>query len=317
MPIEDPAETQARYWLMRQRSGELSESELREFEAWLEADPNHRAAFDRVSALWDSLDEFRERQFPARLAARNFRRSPRLSWLASAVTVVLMLAITFSFISLREWQGEVGTYRSAKGEQRLVTLADGSTALLDTDTELRVVYSRKARTISLERGQALFSVEKDIHRPFEVIAASGRIVALGTQFDVRLRDDRTKVAVTEGIVSVTTTRTGPIHVVAGEGMSWSHRGDYLGHHLIDAETTLAWREGRLRFKDTPLSEVMAEIARYHAVSYSFADPSLATLEVSGSFRSDDLQRILAGLEAALPMRVSIQGTLIRLEPRTL
>jgi transmembrane sensor len=132
---------------------------------------------------------------------------------------------------------------------------------------------------------------------------------------VRLREDRTTVAVAEGIVSVTTTRTGPIHVAAGEGMTWSPRGDFLGHHLIDAETALAWQEGRLRFDNTPLSEVMAEIARYHAISYDFADPTLATLKVSGSFRSDDLQQILAGLETALPMRISVQATVVHLEPR--
>lgn len=314
MLTQDPAEKQARYWLVRNQSGDISEAEIRAFEQWLDADASHRDAYQRVSALWDSMEEFGDRQFPARLAARDFRRSPALPWLASTVTVMLFAVISLGFLSLREWQGEVSIYRSAKGEQQLVTLADGSIARLNTDTELRVLYSRGARTIHLERGQALFTVQKDIHRPFEVIAGSGRTVALGTRFDVRLQDDQTTVAVVEGMVRVTTARTGPLHVAAGEGMAWSPRGDFLSHHPIDPEAVLAWQEGRLHFHHTSLAEVMAEIARYHAISYHFADPALAALELSGSFRHDDLPRILAGLEAALPLRARIQGALIELEP---
>jgi len=315
MPPEDPVLKQARYWLVRQQSGDMSAAESRALEAWLDADPSHRDAYERISALWDSMKGIGARQFPARAAARSFRRSPAQPWLASTVTVLLFAAITLGVLSLRDWHGEINVYRTAKGEQQRVTLPDGSVAQLNTDTELRVVYARGARSIHLERGQALFSVKKDVDRPFEVITRSGRAMALGTRFDVHLQDDRTVVAVVDGMVRVTTARTGPVHVAAGEGISWSPRGDFLGHHPIDPAAVLAWQKGRLHFDRTPLAEVMAEVARYHTISYRFAEPSLALLQVSGSFRTNDLPRLFAVLEAALPVRTSIQGTLVQIEPR--
>lgn len=315
MPKEDPVRKQARHWLVRQQSGEMSAAERRAFDAWLSADTRHRDAYGHASALWGAMNEFGARQFPARDAARDFRRSPPLPWLASTVAAVLLAAVVLGLVSLHEWQSETGIYRTAKGEQQTVTLSDGSLVILNTDTELRVAYSRGARTIHLERGQALFTVEKDVHRPFEVIAGSGRVVDLGTRFDVRLLDHGTQVAVVEGKVRVTTPRTGPIHISAGEGMSWSPRGDFVSRHPVDPAIAVAWEQGRLHFDHTPLSEVMAELARYHPISYRFSDLTIATLQISGSFRTDDLDRLFATLEAALPIRARIEGALVRLEPR--
>lgn len=312
---EDPVQKQAHYWLVRHQSGEMSAAERRAFDAWMETDTHHRDAYAHATALWGAMDEFGARQFPARDAARRFRRSPALPWLSSMVTAVLLAAVALGVVSLREWQGETASYRTAKGEQQTVTLSDGSMMVLNTDTQLRVVYSRGARTIHLERGQALFTVEKDVHRPFEVIAGNGRIVDLGTRFDVRLQEHGTEVAVVEGKVRVTTPRTGPIHIDAGEGMSWSPRGDFVSHHSIDPVVAIAWEQSRLHFDHTPLNEVMAELARYHPISYRFSDSALATLQVSGSFRVDDLNRLFATLEAALPIHVRIEGALIQLEPR--
>jgi len=65
------------------------------------------------------------------------------------------------------------TYRTALGERRAVTLADGSQITLDSSSEVMVRYSANARALTLVRGQARFDVTHDVERPFTV-TANGR-----------------------------------------------------------------------------------------------------------------------------------------------
>src|SRR3546814_16085472 len=86
-----------------------------------------------------------------------------------------------------------------KGERRTVRLADGTAITLNTDSAVRVGYVADRRLVRLLRGQALFEVAKDPHRPFVVQAGAKQITALGTIFEVRLLDSaRMTVPLVEG-----------------------------------------------------------------------------------------------------------------------
>ena len=314
MSSEEAIRKEARYWLVRQQSGEMQAQERVAFEAWLSADDLHRQEFERVASLWGGMDEFRSRSFPAREAARRYRRtsvfgSPFLRF-ASAFTIVAAVALVI-VLGPRSAPEEI--HRTAKGERSAVTLADGSRIELNTDTELRVAYSRKARTIHLDRGEALFTVTSDRDRPFEVMAGAGRIVDLSTSFNVHREDHQVSVTVVEGAVSVTTSRTGPIHLARGDALSYAPTGRFLSQRKLNPETAVAWREGRMKFDQTPLSEVMSQLARYHPISYTFSDSRIGEMKVSGTFRTDDFQLLLDTLEAALPVHASVDGGFVRLE----
>jgi transmembrane sensor len=65
--------------------------------------------------------------------------------------------------------------------------------------------------------------------------------------------------------------------------------------------------GRLVFKGATLREILQEVDRYHNVSIQWLDPKLQDLDVSGNFKSRDLDRLLASIEATLPVRVRRLG----------
>src|SRR6202020_2602328 len=88
------------------------------------------------------------------------------------------------------------------GENRRVTLADGSVISLGGNTRIEVALSEKVRAIELTRGEALFKVAKDSARPFKVRAGDATIIAVGTEFNVERDSDRDVVSVTEGQVVV-------------------------------------------------------------------------------------------------------------------
>lgn len=321
MSSDEAVKEQARYWLVRQQSGDMDIQEHTALHAWLEADERHRREYEQVARLWHAMEEFKGRSFSARHAAQRHRvarraRVPtlRLASLAAVLGAVALLFVSGLVTNEYGWNTPTAEiHRTAKGERSAVTLADGSHIELNTDTELRVAYTRKTRAVHLERGEALFTVTADPARPFEVQAGSGRIIDLSTSFNVYRRDREVTVTVTEGAVNVDTERTGPVHLVRGDVLSYGAAGEFLFQRRIDPQTALSWREGRMKFDRTPLGEVMAQIARYHPVSWSFADAGIADMRVSGSFRSDDIGLLLDTLEAALPVRASVDDRHIRFD----
>lgn len=309
----------ARFWLVRRQSGEMTADEQAELARWLSAAPQHREEFERVSSLWDRLEEFRDRPFPARDAARKYRPRRQVFFslpsvqLAAAMTVVLALTLVFSANSY--WGTSDEVFRTAKGERLSLSLDDGSVIEMNTDTEVRVAFDRKSRTIHLIQGEAFFTVADAHARPFVVIAGQGRILDLSTSFNVYRQSDRVEVAVTDGAVSVTTNRAGPIILEPGNMLSYAAAsGDYLALDRQYPEVTVAWLEGRIRFSQTPLKDVMAQLSRYHPITYVINDPAVADMKVSGTFRSDDLPLFITTLEAAFPVQATLDGRFIRLDP---
>ena len=72
------------------------------------------------------------------------------------------------------------TYDTAVGERRAISLEDGSTIELNTNSRVRVRLARGERRLWLEKGQAMFAVAPDKARPFLVTAGDTTVRALGT-----------------------------------------------------------------------------------------------------------------------------------------
>ena len=95
------------------------------------------------------------------------------------------------------------------GEQKTVRLTDGSVLQLNTRSQARVAYTDGVREIEL-KGEALFTVAKDMHRPFLVRTHDATVRALGTRFNVYEQGTATRVAVLEGRVRVSSNVAGQL-----------------------------------------------------------------------------------------------------------
>ena len=114
------------------------------------------------------------------------------------------------------------------GEQRNLTLSDGTRVALNTATKIRVRYDNAARRVELERGEALFEVAKVPARPFVVIAGGRRVTAVGTSFVVRRDNEEVAVTLLEGKVTVTIPPGTNSHAklrIKGRGVK---KGDQVG-----------------------------------------------------------------------------------------
>jgi len=212
---------------------------------------------------------------------------------------------------------------TAVGQERHVTLADGTQLSLNTNTLLAVKLTAQRRDVYLRRGEAHFDVVHDASRPFFVHAGDTVIRDVGTQFEVRLNSDRNiDVLVDEGRVEVRgpgpTAESVAVAGDAGGGNAGWVRALSAGEQLRVAGPNLhvmavspqqiaddlAWREGALVFQAEPLSEALTEVGRYTQVRIVLTGPNVASLRISGRFRTNDVGGFFQALQAALPVRVS-------------
>jgi transmembrane sensor len=187
---------------------------------------------------------------------------------------------------------------TAIGEQRVITLADGTRIELNTQSRLQVRYDKEVRKVVLVSGEAYFEVAHE-PRPFVVEAGPRKILALGTVFVVRRErasDGEMMVTLLEGRVAVA-----PVNVpnvlpnrppsevtVLSPGKRFRMRSAAAA--VIDSpplEQQTAWMRGQLIFENTPLREAVAEFNRYNAIPIRIATPAAGDIPVGGVFRTSD------------------------------
>lgn len=134
----------------------------------------------------------------------------RRLWPVMAIAAGAVLACAMGARAWSHWLAQplmVKACSTARGEQSEVQLDDGSRLLLDGATRLEVRYYPTRREVTLFDGQALFAVQEDAARPFQVRAGPLRATVTGARFAVRHAPDaahheQVHVAVEQGRVRV-------------------------------------------------------------------------------------------------------------------
>lgn len=323
-------------WIVRVEDGPLSAADQAAFDEWKAESPANVAAYERAEAAWNLYENPQSDPVmdAMRASALAIRPKPRRGLWAGvgvglAASLLAAVALGTGLVSFGPQADapqiagksvpaavaspkapDAGEFATAKGERRTVRLADGTAITLNTDSAIRVGYVAERRLVRLLRGQALFEVAKDAHRPFVVQAGANQVTALGTVFEVRLDANRMKVTLVEGKVVVDEADDGPAEsaavmvptvlapgetLVAAEGIK-----PLLAK--VDVDQALRWREGFVEFSDSTLADAVAEMNRYSGKQIVLRDAATGNLRVSGVFRTGNPERFAAIVGELLPVR---------------
>ena len=317
-------DAEAAAWVARFDAGDVSAKDQAAFQEWLNRSALHREAIAEYGNLWSEFDTLRlliDAAEAGRVAGARDNHPAMLErarpWLAACAAVVIAVA-GGTVLFLPKPQDFPKTknparlvyspafYETAVGGQKRVTLADGSSVILNTNSRLDVDFSGNRRDVHLMRGEAYFEVVHDKSRPFTVYASNYVVRDIGTAFDVHLtKTGLVEVGVTKGSVEVT-----PANGAHGSGPAKSLDIVAAGHNIVlgqkveraaivssaDMGRKLAWRQGELIYTGQPLGEVLADVSRYSDIKIELADPALENLPVGGAFRTDQIAAIFAALE---------------------
>lgn len=272
----------------------------------------HAAAYTKAERLWLELGHAVAPEEAA--AAHTVSAKRRRKRALGVVSVVLAAALGWSQLSYLAdaWFSD---YRTGIGEQSTVTLPDGSTVVLNTDTAIALDFGPTRRRIRLRHGQALFTVAGDGTRGFEVEARGTRTRAIGTAFEVAILDgDAVSVTVQEHAVEVQGPGSPGMSaprmraVRAGERVEVSAETGLGVPEAIDLAEVTAWQRGRWVFKGQPLKQVIAEINRYRRGRVWILDEGLKALRVTGVFPINDPDAVLRSIEGTLGLRTLSVGS---------
>lgn len=156
----------------------------------------------------------------------------------------------------------------------MVILEDGSRVWLNAATTLRypVQFAGKERRVELLAGEAYFEIKKNNEKPFIVVTDQMEVLAVGTAFNVN------SYLAEAGSISATLAE-GKVRVSAKNAIRFLSPGDqavlYRDHDNrievsgADLEVVLAWKNGLFVFNDTPLPDVMQQLARWYDVDIEY------------------------------------------------
>ena len=311
------AEESAIGWMLRLQDAGPEDWEA--FTHWLEADPRHAAAYDRVAlADAEAVEALRRAPRRAPIVApppilpgyAPRQRAQRSVFMGSGFAAALVASVVGALMLTRG--ADSYAVATAPGEMREVALAGGTRVEINGDSRL-LLDRRNPRYAELASGEANFTVTHDAAHPFELKIGESVVRDVGTSFDVRRRGGVTEVAVAEGVV---------VYNPDGEAIMLA-QGDRLRDPDGDAAAersrvapgaVAAWRSGQLSFENERFADVAAEIGATSGAALTVA-PELAERRFTGVITvAGDRAAVVKRLEPLLDVVAVRMGSGWRLVP---
>lgn len=277
----------------------LTAEELKAFET--------TATFKSLQRLDDSIKSFRAPQYDveqelARINARKRGKAKvvRLGWLNTMVRVAAVLLVLFSGYFFFYLNVDV-TLETASAEKTELLLPDASTVSLNADS--RVTYKKNiwkiSRNVQLD-GEAFFSVAKG--SKFDVETNSGIVSVLGTQFNVKNRENYFEVVCYEGVVQVQSS--GETSKLSAGNAFRILNGEMEVFNKKDASSVPDWMSNESVFRSVPFAQVIHELERQYDVSITASNIDLNQL-FTGKFVHDSLEMSLKAITIPLNLKYEI------------
>lgn len=236
---------------------------------------------------------------------------------AAAVLLIPLLAYVFiqrdNYIS-HDSQTALTEIYSPLGTRTQFYLPDGSKGWLNGGSylEFPVEFKGKTRDVVL-RGEACFNVKSNPKKPFVVSGLNISVAAYGTVFNVyAYPDDRQcKVTLVNGSARVGGKLNGQIRnakmLQPNRMYTYDRVTNKYDIRQVDAYQIVAWKEGKMVFKDEPLSEVVRRLNRWYNIDIVIIDKVLESYVYLATFEDETIDEVLKLLELSAPIEYKDLG----------
>lgn len=255
---------------------------------------------------------------------RTFNRWPAIAAAAAVVIAVGTLlwrgrapVADVTTIAARELTTPVG------GRDSLV-LPDGSQVILGPGSHLTIAagYGLASRELSL-RGEAYFDVKHDAAHPLVVRASGATIRDVGTAFAVHADSTgEVRVAVTSGTVELAHPGSSPSTTAvlnAGDVGTVSETGSVVAERGAASDDDLAWRRGKLIFRDATIADVRDDLRRWYGIELAVRDTAVLRRHMTATFTDRDaIGSVLNAIALLLPATIERRGdsAIVRIMPES-
>ncbi|WP_440134999.1 FecR family protein [Chitinophaga sancti] len=213
------------------------------------------------------------------------------------------------------------TVTTPHGGQYQLTLADGSRVWLNAASSIRfpTAFTGKERQVSIT-GEAYFEIAQQPNHPFfvQVNAADKDLTVkvLGTSFNIMAYADEkaVKTALVDGAVQV---EHGNQKSILKPGLEASLTDNNFAIAQADLEQTLAWKDGKFRFRSTNIKTIMRQLSRWYDMDVAY-NGDVSDIDLTGVIsRREDAGKLLKALEATQRVHFEVNGHNVTVSPATL
>lgn len=285
----------AAHFLVLLESGSASAEDRARLQRWREQSPDHEQTWQKAQGLRQ-----RFAALPSELALASLDRPDRgrRALLKRALIVAALLPAGWMVAQQAPIAALRADLRTAAGERKEQRLPDGSLLQLDTATALNI--EQGGRLLSLLEGGIALDMARGA-QPFTLSTRQGRVQAEDAELCVRQLGPSCEISVWRGSVQLLPQQGQPTSLEAGQRAIMSP-WQVTAVQAFDTGQP-GWRQGVLSVENQPLGLFLTELSRYRPGLLHW-EPALEALSVTGTFRLDDTDRILALLAASLPLRIN-------------
>jgi len=286
----DPAAVEAVDWIVRLSSGAATEDDLRAFDAWRAAEPEHDAAFRALAGT---------RQVGRALIAQpGVSRRAVLAGSGTALAAVVTLGLTRPPLGLWPSFAELlADHRTAPGQRYAFHPVAGVDVELNSRTS--VALSSGGEGMRLIDGESFVAIQRD--RPFQLEDGGARFLATTAKFNLQTLAGGVRLTCVKGdVVCSAGGHTARVRL----GSEWRLTANGATTvRPVDPTNASSWRQGILRFASTPLDEVIEQFNRYRSIAIVLTDNSQGARPVSGVFYTAEIDSAILLLQQLLHLRV--------------
>lgn len=236
---------------------------------------------------------------------RNFKRRVYLS----AVASVLVLFGVFSWLKYSSGYELEYTTVVSQNSGFIDELSDGSIVTFNNNTSLvyPLEFADNERRVTLN-GEAFFDIERNEEKPFIInLPQDAYVKVLGTSFNIKAvdGDSLTEVYVSSGKVEFG-SGADTLILTAGQKGIYNH---VTGEVRLDSSPTagieeMFWKDGKVRFDDVPLDEVIAIMNSIVGDSLILNCPVIQNEPITSSYsKNNPLEDFLSSLPNFVDFKV--------------
>ncbi len=260
--------------------------------------------------LWDQLDSNMKNSKPkGKLISHNFA-----SWFTK-IAAILIVPLIITSLWLFFNPIEVERTASARivsplGTRTQFILPDGTSGWLNNGSSLQYKSNFfKKREVQLV-GEAYFEVVKTKNKNFVVNTPDFAIEVLGTKFNVSAyaEDIESSVVLAEGKVKIDSRKNGISEILKpDEKFSLNKSNKTASISKVSASDHTVWRNGYLKFRNEPLSEVLKKMERWYNVDFQISDEKLMNYRYRANFQNEPVEEILRMISITTPITYTIEN----------
>lgn len=303
--------------IYKQLKGEINAKEKTLLKKWLRKGKSNQLLKEKIEKDWQlsrnytaNLDIDTKADFKLlrqRVSEEKAKPAPRAKirkmnanrqWFAWAAAIALMVLAGWWFFTIPNEAEALKVAQTIDNEKIKISLADGTVVWLNENSKLSypTQFELDKREVELE-GEGFFEVARKETAPFTIQTPSAKVIVLGTSFNVNARkvEQGVTVMVESGVVQLQPNNSDEhLQLEAGEKGVFKMSDRSLKFAKANPNAS-AWKSGVLKYKDTPLQEVVLDLERHFDAKISIEKTIMQECLYTGRFPNATLKGVLENI----------------------